>query len=135
MTITGGERAGTSLAGPDEIEFGIEGQRTHRSAHVAYFWETEKEFATAVRSLIEGANPAACKLFGRTDEEIRQVSRAGLVGSRDRRLPAFLEESMRTGRVRGDPTLSRLSGKTVQPFSARFRVPFTKIHRARVRRA
>jgi len=59
---------------------------------------------------IEAANPAACKLFGRTEEEIRQVGRAGLVAPRDQRLPAFLEERTRTGRVRGELTLLRRDG-------------------------
>ena len=61
---------------------------------------------------IEAANPAACKLFGRTEEEIRQVGRAALVDSRDPRLPVFLEERMRTGRVRGELTLIRKDGST-----------------------
>jgi PAS domain S-box-containing protein len=61
---------------------------------------------------IEAANPAACKLFGRTEEEIRQIGRAGLVDSRDQRLPVFLEERTRTGRVRGELSLIRKDGST-----------------------
>ena len=75
MTIAEGELANSTLASPDEIEFGIDGQRTPRSAHVAYFWKTEKEFATAVRFLETGLRGSDhCVIFGH-EEANRAVCR------------------------------------------------------------
>jgi len=75
VTIAEGELANSTLASPDEIEFGIDGQRTPRSAHVAYFWKTEKEFATAVRFLETGLRGSDhCVIFGH-EEANRAVCR------------------------------------------------------------
>src|SRR3990172_1369742 len=75
MTITEGELTNSTLASPGEIEFGIDGQRTHRSAHVPYFWQTEKEFATAVRFLETGLRGSDhCVIFGH-EEANRAVCR------------------------------------------------------------
>jgi formate hydrogenlyase transcriptional activator len=62
--------------------------------------------------IIEAANPGACKMFGRTEEEIRQVGRAGLVDPSDPRLAVFLEERTRMGRAKGELTLRRKDGST-----------------------
>jgi len=53
------------------------------------------------------ANPAACKMFGRTIEEIRRIGRDGLVDNTDARLPKALEERERTGRARAELTMIR----------------------------
>jgi formate hydrogenlyase transcriptional activator len=75
MTITEGEQVNSRLAGSAEIEFGIDGQRTHKSAHVAYFWETEEEFAAAVRFLEAGLRGRDhCVIFGH-EEANRKVCR------------------------------------------------------------
>src|SRR6266849_2554070 len=47
---------------------------------------------------IEAANPEACRLFGRTEEEICQVGLAGLVDPTDTRLELLLREREQTGR-------------------------------------
>lgn len=56
------------------------------------------------------ANPAACALFGRTENEIRQCGRAGLVDLTDPRLPALVEERTRTGRALGELRFRRKDG-------------------------
>ncbi len=61
---------------------------------------------------IEAANPAACNMFGRTEEEICRLGRKALVDSSDPRLPAFMEERNRVGRVRSDLNLKREDGST-----------------------
>jgi len=61
---------------------------------------------------IEAANPAACTMFGRTEEEICRLGREALVDPRDPRLPAFLEERTRVGRVRSDLDLMRKDRST-----------------------
>ncbi|MEW5718770.1 MAG: PAS domain S-box protein, partial [Chloroflexota bacterium] len=59
------------------------------------------------------ANPAACRIFGRTEAEICQVGRAGVVDATDPRLPIALETRQRTGKFRGELTYLRRDG---QPF-------------------
>ena len=60
--------------------------------------------------IIEAANPEACRMFGRTEAEICQVGRAGLVDVTDPRLAAFLEERERLGRAQSELTLLRKDG-------------------------
>jgi PAS domain S-box-containing protein len=56
------------------------------------------------------ANPAACRMFQRTAEEICRLGRPGLVDLEDPRLPVLLEERRRTGRTRSELTLIRRDG-------------------------
>ncbi|MBC7896203.1 MAG: PAS domain S-box protein [Cytophagaceae bacterium] len=56
------------------------------------------------------ANPAACRLLGRTQEEIRRVGRSGLLDSTDPRLAAGLEQRARTGRFAGELSMLRPDG-------------------------
>jgi PAS domain S-box-containing protein len=48
------------------------------------------------------ANPAACELFGRSEEEIVELGRGGVVDQSDPRLPALLEERAEKGKARGE---------------------------------
>src|SRR5215510_12177637 len=61
---------------------------------------------------IEAANPAACRLFGRSAEEICGVTGFGLVDPADDRLQSLLEERERTGRFRGELFYKRKDGST-----------------------
>ncbi|HOG08905.1 MAG TPA: PAS domain S-box protein [Smithella sp.] len=56
------------------------------------------------------ANAAACKMFDRTEEDIRRAGRSGLMDLSDPRLPAALEERKQTGRFRGELTFVRKDG-------------------------
>jgi PAS domain S-box-containing protein len=64
---------------------------------------------------VYAANPAACRMFGRSEAEICRLGRQELVDPQDPRLDAALEERQRTGRFRGELTLLRGDG---QPFPA-----------------
>src|SRR5262244_867728 len=59
---------------------------------------------------IEAANPAACRLFGRTVEEICGITGFRLVDPSDTRLQSLLEERERTGRFRGELFYKRKDG-------------------------
>lgn len=59
---------------------------------------------------ILAANLEACRILGRTEEEICQIGRSGVVDTTDPRLPAALEERTRTGRFNGELTLVRKDG-------------------------
>jgi len=59
---------------------------------------------------IEAANPEACRLFGRSVEEICAIGGFGLVDASDSRLQSLLEERERTGRFRGELFYKRKDG-------------------------
>ncbi len=61
---------------------------------------------------ILSANPAACRMLGRTEAELRALGRGGVVDSSDPRLPGLLEERTRTGRAFGELTFFRKDGTT-----------------------
>src|SRR5262245_16880558 len=61
---------------------------------------------------IEAANPAACRLFGQTVEEICGIAGFRLVDPSDTRLQSLLEERARTGRFRGELSYKRKDGST-----------------------
>ena len=67
-------------------------------------------FLTAPDGTVFAANPAACQILGRTEEEIRQIGRSGLLDTTDPRLRAALEERERTGRFRGELAFIRKDG-------------------------
>jgi PAS domain S-box-containing protein len=67
---------------------------------------------TAPNGEIYSANPAACKMFGKTEEEIRFGGRSGIIDINDPRLAAALDERRRTGRYRGELTCLRKDGST-----------------------
>ncbi len=59
---------------------------------------------------IVSANPAACRMFGYTEKEIREGGRALLVATDDPRLPILLERRRKSGRVVGRLTFLRKDG-------------------------
>ena len=67
-------------------------------------------FLTAPDGRILAANPEACNTFGRTEEEIRRIGRAGLLDEKDPRLAGALVERARTGKFRGELTFLRNDG-------------------------
>lgn len=65
---------------------------------------------TEPNGAIISANPAACRLFGRSEAEICRVGRAGVVDVSDPRLAAALEERRRTGTFTGELNMLRSDG-------------------------
>ena len=65
---------------------------------------------TAPDGRIFAANPEACRMLGRTEEEICRAGRKGVVDSADPRLPSVLEERARTSRFRGELNMVRKDG-------------------------
>ena len=66
---------------------------------------------TAPEGSIFKANPAACRMFGRSEAEIIKLGRESVIDHADPRLPAALEERKRTGRFKGELTLLRRDGE------------------------
>ena len=56
------------------------------------------------------ANRAACEMLQRTEDEICQLGREGIVDTSDPRLTAALDERLREGRVRAELTFIRKDG-------------------------
>ncbi len=65
---------------------------------------------TDINGGIISVNPATCKMFGRTADEICQIGRNGIVDTSDPRLKVALEERSRTGRFSGELTCLRQDG-------------------------
>jgi PAS domain S-box-containing protein len=59
---------------------------------------------------ILAANPAACRIFGRTEEEICREGRNGVMDTSDPRVMKAVEERARTGRIYTEMTLIRGDG-------------------------
>jgi PAS domain S-box-containing protein len=60
------------------------------------------------------ANPAACQLLGRSEEEICVLGRQGLADSTDPRWIVGLDERARAGRARGQARMLRADGTTFE---------------------
>ncbi|MFZ0862326.1 MAG: PAS domain S-box protein [Candidatus Sulfotelmatobacter sp.] len=65
---------------------------------------------TAPDGSILDANPAACRILGRTREEILQEGRHGLIDASDPRLAALIADRQRTGRAHGELRARRKDG-------------------------
>ena len=78
--------------------------------HSLFVSSLDAVLLTAPDGSILAANPAACEMFGRTEEELKQVGRGSVVDTSDPRLAVALEERARTGKVRSELTLIRKDG-------------------------
>ena len=59
---------------------------------------------------ISAANPAACRIFGRSEEDLKTIGRKGILDITDPRLADALEERARTGKFLGELTFIRKDG-------------------------
>jgi PAS domain S-box-containing protein len=65
---------------------------------------------TAPDGRVFAANPAACRMFGRTEAEICRLGRSGLVNRRDARVNALVRERGQKGCAVGEMSLVRADG-------------------------
>lgn len=65
---------------------------------------------TAPEGRILAANPAACRVLGRTEAEICRLGRGALLDASDPTLAGAIEERARTGRFFGELTFLRADG-------------------------
>ena len=68
---------------------------------------------TGVDGSIQTANPNACAILGRSEEEIRQAGRSGIVDTGDPRLQQIIEERARSGKAHGEVRAKRKDGSTI----------------------
>ena len=69
--------------------------------------------STAPDGRIFSANPAACRLLGQTEDELRKGGRDSVIDVSDPRLAPALEERSRTGRFFGELTMLRKDGARI----------------------
>jgi PAS domain S-box-containing protein len=65
---------------------------------------------TKIDGSIQRVNPSACAIFGRTEQEIKQVGRSGVVDTNDPGLRKLLEDRARFGTAHGEITARRKDG-------------------------
>ncbi|HKI62002.1 MAG TPA: PAS domain S-box protein [Mariprofundaceae bacterium] len=114
------------------VEFDIQGKPAHffgtiqdqtdRKRARAALYESEEKFqllfensgeailSIAPKGEIFSANPAACRMFGRSESELRKLGREAVMDASDPRLPAALAERDRTGHFEGQLNLLRKDG-------------------------
>ncbi len=67
-------------------------------------------FITTPDGGIQAANPAACKMFGFTEDEIQKAGRNGILDLTDERIPGLIRERELTGKVAGELRYKRKDG-------------------------
>jgi len=86
--------------------------RQESEAHYRQIFENSGDaiLLTEPDGSINAANPAACRMLGRTKADLRRLGRPGVVDLTDPRLPAALAERERTGRFYGELNMQRADG-------------------------
>ena len=67
-------------------------------------------FLTSPDGNIQAANPSACAMFKRTEDELVSLGREGIVDTTDPRLPVAIQTREKTGRFEGELTYIRKDG-------------------------
>ncbi|MBG6073384.1 PAS domain S-box-containing protein [Polaromonas sp. CG_9.7] len=111
-----------TLAGKPEQMSGMHMDISDRQAAQLALRTSEENFRQLFESSLHGilqampngsiqyANPAACKLFRLTQDEIRQRGRAGLVDRHDSRFHILVAQAMLSGYARGEVNMHRGDG-------------------------
>jgi len=86
------------------------GTETHADLTAILEHGLDAVFLTRPDATILYANPAACRLFGFTLSELRQLGRGAVMDPDDPALPAALAERQRTGQFRGMLRMRRKDG-------------------------
>jgi PAS domain S-box-containing protein len=92
----------------------LEGQAAFDANRLRHIFENSGEaiLLTTIDGDVVAANPAACALFRCSEDELRELGRAGVADPTDERLAAGLEERRKSGRFRGELRLRRADGST-----------------------
>ncbi|MBI5352895.1 MAG: PAS domain S-box protein [Chloroflexi bacterium] len=89
----------------------VEELRESEEKYRAFFQNSmDAILLTSPDGSIQSANPAACRMLGRTEAEICALGRNGLIDTSDPRLGVLLEERKMTGNAFGELTMFRNDG-------------------------
>ena len=117
-----GKVSSWTLEGKPEVMSGTQMDITDKQATQMALRTSEENFRRLFDSSLHGilqampdgsvqyANPAACRLFELTQNEIRARGRAGLVELEDSRFHRLIAQSMLSGHARGEVTMKRGNG-------------------------
>ncbi len=101
--------AAVAIVRSREAEALAESEATYRSL---FENSMDAVLLTTPEGRILAANPEAQRLFGRDEQELRAIGRAGVVDASDPRLAAALAEREASGRFRGELTFVDRDGRT-----------------------
>lgn len=111
------------IAEIDAVRARLERADAARDAAEAGLRASEARYRTLFESNLSGellttpdggilaANPAAQRMLGYSEDELRSLGRAGVVDTSDPRLAGALAERQRTGRFQGELTMIRKGGR------------------------
>ncbi|MDE2418911.1 MAG: EAL domain-containing protein [Burkholderiales bacterium] len=92
----------------------INSERALSASNSRYQLLYENSLSAILQTATDGqvlfANPAACKLFGMTEEQLRNLGRGGLVRNRDSRLAELLNQRAQNGSTHGQLTMVKADG-------------------------
>lgn len=95
------------LSGQAELEALRQSEARYRSV---FENSLEGVLLTCPNGTTLAANPAACRMLGRSEAELKEVGRDGVIDAGDVRLERLLEERRRTGQFRGELWMVRKDG-------------------------
>ncbi len=104
----GGEDVGSISQGVSLAELDAEGYRA------LFDFSPDGVLFTSPDGPILAANPAACEIFGRTEEELRAIGRQGLADVSDERWAAMLQQRESTGHGHAIARMIRGDGSTIE---------------------
>ena len=122
MSRTSRKASSPQVRPAESDEARLTNQRAEESRMDDALPESEERFRSLYENTIDGillmasdgsilaANPEACRLLGRTEQEICAAGQAGIFDSSDPLLPAMLWDRAATGKVRGELTMIRGDG-------------------------
>lgn len=85
-------------------------QKSEQMFRLLFLNSGEAILLTNLDGSIDAANPAACKIFGRSEKEICSVGRNGIIDLKDPKLILALEERKQTGKFIGELNFVRKDG-------------------------
>jgi PAS domain S-box-containing protein len=107
-----GERVKKKVSRPVSQNFKAEAELKESEERFRLLFENSGEaiLLTNPDGSIYSANPAACRMYGRSEDEICKIGRNGIIDLNDPRLESAINERNKTGRFKGELNQVRKDG-------------------------